>query len=78
MNAICYGKTTRKHFLILILLGFLLLLSRVSPALDYEAGFNGATRDYDKSSVTGDPISAANGAYHFTVLLLSLGGPMNW
>ncbi|MBI3988595.1 MAG: RHS repeat protein [candidate division NC10 bacterium] len=59
-------------------MGLVLLTAGLTFADDYEAGgFNGATRNYNKPFDAGDPISAANGAYHFTIPLLSLGGPMN-
>ena len=46
-------------------------------ASDYETGYPGSTRDHGKSLSVGDPISAANGAYHFQMDLLSLGGPLD-
>ncbi|MBI4321467.1 MAG: hypothetical protein HY675_23490 [Chloroflexi bacterium] len=42
-----------------------------------EFGTPVSTREYDRSDDVGDPISAANGAYHFSKRLLSLGGPMD-
>jgi Na+-transporting methylmalonyl-CoA/oxaloacetate decarboxylase gamma subunit len=50
----------------------------------FPGGLNGrAWGQYDKSSTpsktmdTGDPVSAANGEYHFNMPLFDLGGPVS-
>ncbi len=42
-----------------------------------ELGYQGSTRDYGRALEVNDPVSAANGAYHFSIPLFSLGGPMD-
>ena len=48
-----------------------------APASQKETGGTGANRDYGKSYTLGDPVSSANGAYHFDLPLLALGGPFD-
>jgi len=48
-----------------------------TPAYQTETGGTGANRDYSKSYNLGDPVSSANGAYHFDMPLLALGGPFD-
>ena len=53
------------------------LASPISASGDYEGGTSGKTTTQGNSLEVADPISAANGAYSFSVPLLSLGGPMD-
>lgn len=47
------------------------------PPSDYLKYTKGSNRGYGKTVKVGDPISASNGAYQFTMPFLSLGGPMD-
>ncbi len=46
-----------------------------SPRRDEDYG-PGSTRDFGRTIELGDPIAASSGAYHFSMPLLNLGGPM--
>ena len=59
---------------------FLLVFSLASPVYacgDYENPLSGGNTNQGNSLEVGDPISAANGAYSFSLPLLRLGGPMD-
>ncbi len=47
------------------------------PPSDYLKYTKGSSRKYGEKVKVGDPISASNGAYQFTMPLISLGGPMD-
>ena len=52
-------------------------MSSPSPALaDPSESASGVSVSYDRSVSTGDPIAANSGAYHFSMPLLNLGGPL--
>lgn len=52
-------------------------LAAHARASGLEYGYQGSTRDYGRSLEVNDPISAANGAYHFSIPLFALGGPLD-
>jgi hypothetical protein len=68
-------------FIFCISAAVLLIFSLAAPAgagdFVYEGGSSGKTITQGNSIEVKDPISAANGAYSFSVPLLSLGGPMD-
>ena len=71
-----------KKFIFCIAATVLLIVSLASPvvafySVEYEVGPFGYTLTKVNWLEVADPISAANGAYSFSVPLLSLGGPMD-
>ena len=62
--------------LTLCLLGGSLPMAPPARAQDPEYPWWGSNMDYDPWLDVGDPTAAHNGAYHFTMPLLDLGGPM--
>jgi len=68
----------KRFFAIIVLLAMAVLaLSYVPAAAIPETGTSGKNTSSGKSLDVGDPISAANGAYHFSIPLLNPGGPIN-
>jgi len=68
------------NFCFLLILSVLLVGSwSVANADPNTSSFcsSGCTRQQNSGLDAGDPVSASNGAYHFDLPLLSLGGPMN-